>query len=249
MTERIQDILAGQMQAARKEQDLKRLKGLKNLARQIARADARGWFSQDASSLITESITLELQAEWQRDAQKLAGLFAKLEKKSEAEYMDSLPKPFSQQESYRGRFDISLIVPVPTKNVPLKEMLEMAGISSYYDANLTKDWEGNSYRTPDKPYFTWVSDGSSNLKKPVKDVRTSLASDSRGGTLFDGIGLIIKNVDILQHHFLDLPGSRVGSDCAPCLGLWGDGPGLDLRLVGHARPGFGSVVAGREIRT
>jgi len=249
MTERIQNILAEQMAEARQGSDRIRLQGLKDLAKRVARANERGWFSQNASSLQTELITPELQTEWERDAQKLADFFAKLERKSEAEYMDSLPKPFAQPESYRGRFDIPLIVTVPTKDVPLAEMLKAGGISSYYDAGRTKDWEEDSYQTPDRPYFTWVSDGGLNLNKSVEDVRTSLIHDSRGGTLLDGIGVVIKNPDILKHHFLDLPGSQVGSGFAPFLDRWSERPRLYRHFVDRADPSFGSVVAGREIRT
>ena len=55
MVERIQEILAGQMQDARNKSDIRRAKGLKNLAKGVARADARGWFSNDAPlSQLTE---------------------------------------------------------------------------------------------------------------------------------------------------------------------------------------------------
>lgn len=124
-------------------------------------------------------------------------------------------------------------------------MLEIAGISPLYDPDLIKDWEGDTYRTPDKPYFTWISDGSSNLKKSIKDVRTSLTPDSRGGTLFDGIALVIKDPDILKHHLLDLPGSQVEPGLAPCLYLWYRRPRLRRRFVGLGLPSFGSVVAGK----
>lgn len=64
MAERIQEILAREIQAAIVGENLRREQGLKDLAKRVSRADARGWFSQDASSLQAESISLELQVEW-----------------------------------------------------------------------------------------------------------------------------------------------------------------------------------------
>lgn len=45
MAERIQSILAAEIQSAKEAQNRKRLAGLKDLARRVARAEARGWFT------------------------------------------------------------------------------------------------------------------------------------------------------------------------------------------------------------
>lgn len=119
-----------------------------------------------------------------------------------------------------------------------------------------KDWEEDGFRTPLSPYVTWLHDGTRNLRESVGTVRKYLALDERGGIIHDGIGLYLKNPDILGHNylglekqFLDFPGSQVGTGYAPCLRLWHNLPRFDRHVVYRNHSGFASVVAGREIIT
>lgn len=189
---------------------------------------------------------IALKQEWTRQAQKLANLFAKeLNFSTPEEYMATLPRFDLQPKEYKGRLDIPVIVET---RVPLKRMLALAGIDTYFDVDLIKDWEKGRFRTPKAPYITWLNDGSANLNKSVANVRVALRSDERGGTDFDGIALYLKDPKILEHHFLDLPGSQVGSGSAPYLGHWDGRPRLDRLFVDDANPRYGSVVAGIKIK-
>lgn len=174
-------------------------------------------------------------------------LFAKeLGFKTKEEYITTLPKFEPQPDNWKGRFDIPAIVET---RIPVKRMLELAGIGVYFDPDSIKDWENGKFKTPDKPYTVWLNDGSSNLNKSVDQVRKSLKADERGANIYEVIALYLRDPKILNHHYLDVPGSQVGSDRAPYLDRWFGQPWLGHRFVGFEYPFYGSVVAGREIRT
>lgn len=202
-----------------------------------------------AEGNLSKEATFDLKAEWNKQAQNLARLFAKELGLTEEEYIATLPKFEPQPEEYKGRLDIPVIVET---RVPLKRMLELAGIITGFDANLIKDWEEGNFNTPEKPYTTWLNDGSANLNKSVADVRAALRDDERGGTVFDAVALYLKDPKILDHHFPGLPGSQVNSPRAIHAIYFGRWPGaekprLDCCAVDSAHLRYGSIVAGRKI--
>ncbi len=192
---------------------------------------------------------LDLETEWLEQTQGFIELgFHKELNLSEEGYRDSLPKFGAQPEQFRWRFDTPVVVET---RIPVKRQCELVGIGYFLGGLEVVDWADDSkdYRTPDKPYVTWLQDGKRNLNKAVKAVRNELDKDERGGTEFDGIALYIAHPQVLKDHFLDLPGTQVGSGFAPSLHLWFGGPGLYYFRVDPAHPEFGSVSCGREIRT
>ena len=192
--------------------------------------------------LPTETSMLNLEAEWKRQAENLAHFFTKELKPTPQEYIAGLPKFGPQPETFRGRFDIPVIVET---RILLPRMLELAGIACNFDSKEVKDWSEGKFATPNKPYITWLQDGTQNLNRSVRAVRKGFALDERGGTVFDGIALYLRDPKILKHHYLDLPGSDVGPGSAPCLGLCYGRPGLRLFWVGRVLPFFRSVSCGR----
>lgn len=194
-------------------------------------------------------LQLNLNREWERQASRLADLFASELGQSRDEYVEGLPRFSPQPEGYKGRFDTPVIVQTSTSKLTLARMLEIAGIVNYLKLENVQDWREDKFRTPNAPYITWLHDGSRNLNRSVKGVRAKLADDERGGTVFDGIALLQQDPQILKRRYLDLPGSQYGFDCAPRLGLWDGRPGLRCRFVDRAGDGWGSVVAGRNIVT
>lgn len=196
---------------------------------------------------------LDLEAVWLRQVGILADLFAGQLGQSKDQYMDSLPKFGPSPIDYEVKFGPPVIVQVPQGKLTFAKMLEIQVVTNYLP-NLKdlKDWQKDpqKFKTPNRPYVTYLHDGSRNLNRSPRDVRLSLISDERGGTVFDGLALLAQNPGILKHHYLDLPGSQYGSGGVPCLVGWGGGPGLDgCDWVGFAGPGFGSVVAGRNVVT
>lgn len=189
---------------------------------------------------------ISLEEEWNRQAQNLAGLFAKeLKFETHEEYIATLPKFEPQPDEYRGRLDIPVIVET---RVPLRRMLELSGIVSYFDVDSIEDWEKGDFETPEAPYLTWLNDGYSNLNESVSKVRESLKADERGGNIHDGIALYLRDPQILDEYYWDLPGSQVGSDRAPSLARWRGQTRLSRYFVDAEVPFYGSVVAGKKLK-
>lgn len=185
---------------------------------------------------------VSLDAECQGQTQRLAGLFAKELGLTEEEYTATLPKFVPQPEQFKGRFDVPIIVET---RVPLKRMLELAGIVTYFDVDSIKDWKEGKFATPKTPYTVWVNDGTSNRNKSVKTVRESLKADERGANTHEATALYLKDPKILDKYYLDILGSQVGSGSAPYLARWDGQPELHRHFVAHGDPHYGSVVAGK----
>ena len=215
-------------------------------ARQLGAPES---FSVESQLAKTETIKIypeiSLEEEWNRQSQNLAALFVKELGLTNEQYIASLPKFELQPKEYKGRLDIPVIVET---RVPLEKMLKLVGINKYFNVGLIKEWEKDKFETPKTPYTTWLNDSSINLNKSVDTVRKGLKSDERGGTVFDGIALYLRDPKILEHHFLDLPGSQVVSGRAPYLNRWNEQPRLNHFWTAHASPNGGSVVAGRKIK-
>ncbi len=161
------------------------------------------------------------------------------------EYSLSLPSFTLQPVAYKNRFDIPLLV---ERRIPVARQCELAGVTYFLGGLNVRDWseDPQGYKTPEKPYVTWVQDGSANLDRSVENVRSRFVEDERGGTEFDGIALYIAHPEILENHYTDLPGTSVGPGGTPWVGLWDGEPKLDYDWVGAAAPGFGSVSCGRQ---
>lgn len=197
-------------------------------------------------------ITVDLDKEWERQTDTLAYLFANELGQSRDEYIARIPR-FTSQPS--GRLNIPVLVQTPTAKLTLARMLDIAGIVYYGNLDMLKDWVGDprNFRTPACSYATWLDDGNRNLDRSVQDVRDGLDVGERGGTVLDGVALYLKDRDILKLHFLDLPGSQIGSeigsDRSPYLSFWFNRPRLCGGWIDGVDPEFGSVVAGRNIVT
>lgn len=187
-----------------------------------------------------------LEAEWLKQAKKYIKLgFHKELDLSKEDYLNSLPKFEPQPENFKGRFDIPLIVET---RIPIKRQCELVGIDYSLGSLPCVDWSGDTkdYKTPKKPYVTWMQDGTKNLDKSVEGVREEFTEDERGATVFDGLALYIARPKILEHHFIDLPGTKVGPRYAPFLGLWLGRPELDHRSVGSTYSRYFSSSCGRD---
>lgn len=196
---------------------------------------------------VAESKELDLQAEWERQANLFIERdFHKILKIAKGKYKDSLPRFTPQPEAYRGRFDTPILI---EGRIPAPRQYELAGVKYFLGGLNVRDWEDDpqGFKTPDVPYTTWMQDGGVNFNKSVRKVRKNLAEDERGGTLLDGAGFYIARPEVLKDHYIDLPGTSVGAVYAPSLYLWDGGPRVDDGRVDVAGPGFGSLSAGRQL--
>lgn len=191
------------------------------------------------------------EREWVRLQEDLAYNFARPLKMSRWQYLDTLPDYVPQPAEYKGRFDNLALVQPPKLGLPFKKILDIVGLSFNPEVLKAEDWGGDKegFRTPTVAYATWVDDGGNNLNIAPSVVRTNLTKDARGGTSLDGVFLYIADRGVLRRHYLDLPGSEMGSGRAPSLRLWHGAPRLYVYWVVVAGPYYGSVVAGRKIVT
>lgn len=191
---------------------------------------------------------LNLKNEWLRQTRKYIKLgFHEKLGLSKQEYLDSLPQFGPQPENFKDRFDIPVVVET---RIPIKQQCKLAGINYLLGDLPCVDWPNDpkGYKIPNRPYITWMQDGGAkNLDKSVEEVREKLAEDERGATNFDGIAFYLAQPEVLKHHFMDLPGTKVGSVHAPCLHLWYGQPELNyFHRVDYVYPGYGSASCGRN---
>lgn len=171
--------------------------------------------------------------------------FHKRLRMSESRFKDHLMElAVPQPEAFRGRFNIPVIA---FGQIPTKEQARLAGINYYLDGINVSDWEEDpqGYITPKRSYLTWMQDGTANLNRKPTAVRDTLAVDERGATIQDGIGLYVAHPEVLNSHYLDLPGTSVGSGCIADLVLWDGRPELGSNLADDADPRWGSASCGR----
>lgn len=170
---------------------------------------------------------------------------------TEQEYLESLPKFFTQPESYKGRFDTPLLVET---RIPMARLASLSGIEDpsmqhFNDFDLL-DWEEDpqKFRTPNKPYTTWLNNSEMNFKESIDMVRANLKEDERMTTIFDGIALYISQPEILEIRDIIFGGSVYKSRYAVWLGTWYNIPCLELEDTSDKHgPGSGSVVCGRKL--
>ena len=189
------------------------------------------------------------EADLRQQLQKNARLFAPTLGISRQEYIARFPE-FKHEPEDIGQ-KLGIIVPVETE-VPLPEMLRILGIDTFFDPQEVEDWlveEG--FETPSKPYVTRLT---YIPNKSALDTRVDLLKqeNKRGGTIFDGIALCLKNPQILNRYYLNFPGSQVGPDDVPFLFAWSNSvenstpsPILSYGNVESASPKFACLVASK----
>jgi len=195
-------------------------------------------------SVATPEISLEI--EWNRQAQNLAGFFAKeLKFKTPEGYITTLPKFEPQPENWKGRLDTPVIV--ETRIRPERQA-QLVGMYYFLIEGTKTDWnkEIKNYLIPNAPYAAWLEDGRNNRNRRPKDVRRNLKPDEIAGTELDGIALYISNPKILGYHFLDLPGTSIGSDHTAMLTVSSGKTVMSHSSTEEATPFFGSVIRGRQ---
>lgn len=167
--------------------------------------------------------------------------------KTEEEYAKRFPEFTPKPESSKEKLGIAPVL-VETEISP-EDQCRLAGIE-YISGGLNRtDWNKTlkNYETPKAPYSAWLEDGRNNLYRKPADVRKGLKESGEfGGTELEGIALFISSPKILDHHFLDLPGTTVESGCSARLLLWLGRPRLGYHLSDVASPRFGSVVRGSQ---
>jgi len=126
--------------------------------------------------------------------------------------------------------------------VSIPKQMELVGGSNCLDLKSLKDLVS----TPKTPYWIYnVENGKKMLNEsPDACAEYFLNQDRRGLTAIEGINLVAQYPDVLKDHYVDLPGSRYGAACVPCLRLGGGRPRLFCPFSGSARSRYGSASCG-----
>lgn len=158
------------------------------------------------------------ELEWTRQSLGLARRFAQtLGFPTDEAYIKTLPEEFGPKpKSFKDLYIPAVPIIVETR-FALPEILDMAGISSFFDLQRLEDWLAEGcFETPKAPYATWITYIPNTS---VIEVCADLLKhdDRRGGIPFDGIALCLRDPYILNEYSLKFPGSRVRHEDAPFL--------------------------------
>lgn len=162
-----------------------------------------------------------LLTEWTKQAKKLALLFAERLGMPEQEYIGSLPPFGSQPEGMKEKLRPVIVQPPIPGKLSLEEIIEIAGIDqrgfTIKLPNTTQaiiDWreDPKKFRTPTKPYTTWLTYRGTHELGNTQFVRLKVVLESgnhlRCGTISDGIALYLANPEAFIDREIVLPGSE-----------------------------------------
>jgi hypothetical protein len=151
----------------------------------------------------------------------------------------------AQPEAWRGRFDLPRIRIGP--QIPIGDQYKMLGLNYVLGGLRVSDWEEDpgGYKTPEAFSLVWMQDGRVNRDRSMDDVRSTMATDERGATLYDGVGLYVSDPDVLDDHFPAFPGMQVEPSFAPAFDRWLDGPKVGASATSYKSPYFGAATCGR----
>lgn len=155
-----------------------------------------------------------LSSEWDTQARNMARRFAEILGLSTKDYIETLPKFTRKPRNFNGEHGIPAIPVIVEARIPLAEMLNTVRIDPFFDPQENEDWTEGDFASPREPYITYLT---YLPNKSIQEVRANLGKNQRGGTALEGIALFLKQPEILNHYSLMLPGSQIGSDCAPFL--------------------------------
>lgn len=162
---------------------------------------------------------------------------------SEAEYLATIPAIPNFPAEYDGYFDLLVLMDA---RIGLKRQSELLGVNfNWGDDDSFVDFD-SSLRPKQPCYWMRCQNGKRNLKRKVRDCRTSFQHFEVGCSAVEGLGIFAQNRDILRSHYMDLPGSvrRDNHDNAAYLNLYESRPKLNTNFDDNANPKYGSASRG-----
>lgn len=151
---------------------------------------------------------ISLEAEHNRQAKKMARLFAVKLSMSEEEYINTLPL-FPDKPSPSVNPGLKPLI-VEGRRIQWKDQARLSGIRvSFQSFGDVVDWDKDpqGFITPEKPFTTWVSIGDKINRYTGEDGR--LAPENRGGNIFEGIAYWNAYSKLTTNGLFSLPGSRI----------------------------------------
>jgi hypothetical protein len=154
----------------------------------------------------------------------------------------------------RGLFQGGDVIVVPERIVPIPKQMSMVALDGkpgymyeYLDLGQLRNADGVT--TPNVPYLIRdVERGSAMQNTSPDDCVKRFREQGRHGLVIEeGIAVITHGPEILQDHYMDLPGSRYDSVSVPILWLRGGRPKLNYRWAGGADRRWGSASCGSRL--
>lgn len=176
-----------------------------------------------------------------RDAQiqRLIDLkFHELREMSEDDYRASFPDILPQPDTYRGRFDIPLVVD-PLIHTP---QLTAAGIYGIDMHKLT-----NTVAVPRLPYTIWTSDVRKHRGRSHSDMMGQLAPDEVAGSLAEVVALYMQRPDLFIDFAVIAAGSRYHGFASPHIHTFEGNARIDPIFDISAFPNYGGLSRGAVI--
>lgn len=184
----------------------------------------------------------ELQIEWERQVGRLIELGYHRElRKSEATYRNQMPAFAPQPESYKGRFDIPLLV---DPRLSLKTQIRLAGINPSIQLEKIAD----IMIVPTEPYSIWTHDGNRYRQFSVKNAISKFLSDEAPSPQVEVMSLFIQHTEIFKDHGVDATGSIYGKDNIPCIDTFFGRPELSHGVYDHPDSRWGTLSRGKSIQ-
>ncbi|TSC90185.1 MAG: hypothetical protein G01um10145_289 [Microgenomates group bacterium Gr01-1014_5] len=147
---------------------------------------------------------ISLEAEHNRQAMKMAHLFARRLGTSEKEYINSLP-PFPERPSSSVNLGLRPLIVEGTR-IPWREQTNLSGIKvNIDDAVLAKT--GERFTVSEKPFTTWVSVAGIVYGRALPLIEC-LGSGDRFGIILEGIAFWNAYSDMARGGLFELPGSK-----------------------------------------
>lgn len=153
----------------------------------------------------------------------------------------------------RDKFEIGDLIVIPERLVSIPKQMSMVklnGKTGYTYLNLGVLTQADGVETPNAPYLIRDVENGAAMRNTSPDncVKQFKKQGRFGLTTEEGIAIVIHKPETLSDHYIDLPGSRYGSDDVPSLWLYDGRPGLGCGWADGARSWWGSASCGSRIR-
>lgn len=153
----------------------------------------------------------------------------------------------------RDKFEIGDLIVIPERIVSIPKQMSMVklnGKTGYTYLNLGALRQADGVETPNAPYLIRDVENGAAMRNTSPDncVKQFKKQGRFGLVTEEGIAIVTHKPETLNDHYIDLPGSRDGSDYVPDLWLYGGRPKLDCNWADYADSKWGSASCGSRIR-
>lgn len=155
-------------------------------------------------------------------------------------YKDCFPQFAVPPESYKGRFDIPLLV---ESRIALQRQHQAAGIVEYINTNRIS----NVTYVPAVSYAINTHDAQRYRPYSVEDALTYFASDEVVSPYIEVLALHLQHPEIFEDHGIDAAGSRSEDVRVPYLFVFLGKPGVGAGWIGSPRSDWGAGSRGNVV--